>query len=323
MALTWTASSGVLTNNKLTKVLQYQAQPLLKFRQFVWLKEAFGKNKGESVNWDKIANVATIGGRLVETSSMHETSQAVTKGTLTVDELGNSIPFTYKIETLSEPQVTEFIRRGLMQDMAKVVDAEVQAQFNVTPLRYVGTSASGYALTTNGTATATNTSAFNTYHFKNMADELRNRLVPGFMKADGDLVCLCSVKAYRGIKDSIEGLNAYTEMGIKKVWAGEVGVYDGVRVVMDTWASQNTISTTNRTATARTWPAASLSMDAYMFGEGTVREAVAVPEEIRVKVPTDYGRSQGMAWYMLAGWKIEWDDAPNARIIKWDSAGAA
>jgi len=57
-----------------------------------------------------------------------------------------------------------------------------------------------------------------------------------------------------------------------------------------------------------------------MFGADTVREIITVPEEIRLKVTTDYGRSKGIAWYGLFGWVIEWDDEPNARIIKWDSA---
>ena len=43
-------------------------------------------------------------------------------------------------------------------------------------------------------------------------------------------------------------------------------------------------------------------------------------EEIRAKEITDYGRSHGLAWYFMGGWKIAWNDEPNARIIKWDSA---
>ncbi len=59
----------------------------------------------------------------------------------------------------------------------------------------------------------------------------------------------------------------------------------------------------------------------YIFGKDTVKEAIAVPEEVRLKVTTDYGRSKGMAWYFLGEWKIMWETEANARIIKWDSAG--
>lgn len=91
-AMLWTNSSGVLTNGQLNKKIQMSAQPLMRFRNFVSLKEAFGKTKGDTVNWDKVANVAAYGGKLIETNTYHTTDQAITKGTLTVTEYGNAIP---------------------------------------------------------------------------------------------------------------------------------------------------------------------------------------------------------------------------------------
>jgi hypothetical protein len=38
-------------------------------------------------------------------------------------------------------------------------------------------------------------------------------------------------------------------------------------------------------------------------------EAVATPEEVRAKIPTDYGRSKGLAWYGICGWKLIWEQA--------------
>ena len=55
----------------------------------------------------------------------------------------------------------------------------------------------------------------------------------------------------------------------------------------------------------------------------TVAEAIAVPEEMRGKIPTDYGRSKGVAWYYLGGFgnahKVTGNTA-NERIVKWDSS---
>lgn len=322
MSLTWTTNSGFLTNNQLDKFIQYQAQPRLKFRQFVSLKEAFGAQKGQSVNWLRVSNVDTLGGRIAETSTFHQAKQTLSWGTLTVDEYGNSIPFTHKIETLSEFDIKEIIKEGLLDDMVKVMDGEVEREYNATPLRYVGTSATGYALTTNGTATATNTSVLNGFHAKNIIDELANRNVPGWDEAEGDYVCISSPLGLRGMKDYLETINQYTELGIKKIWNGEMGRYQGCRFVQDTFASRFTYNSTNRTSTAKTWPGAN-SLDAYFFGKGTVREAIAEPEHIRMKVPTDFGRDKGLGWYFIGGWQIDREDEPNARIIKWDSAVAA
>lgn len=313
----WTQQSGYLTNNKLNKMFQTQAQPLLRFRQFVALKEAFGKNSGETVNWLKVANVTDFGGKLTETNTMHETKQALTWGTLTVDEYGNSIPFSFKVESLSEFDLKEIIREGLLDDAVKCIDGEVERQFNATPLRYVGTATGGYALTTDGTATATNTSVLNSYHVRKMRLELEKRNVPTW---DGDYACVASLEACESLEGAMESVFQYTEIGIKKIFNGEIGRLHGVRFIKDGFASRFVYDSTAKTATAKSWTGNN-SLDAYMFGRPTVREAIVVPEEIRMKVTTDYGRSKGLGWYGLFGWNIERDDEPNARIIKWDSAG--
>ena len=54
--------------------------------------------------------------------------------------------------------------------------------------------------------------------------------------------------------------------------------------------------------------------------EDTVAEAIAVPEEVRGKIPSDYGRSRGVAWYYLGGFGIVQTAAAQARIVAWDSA---
>ena len=46
---------------------------------------------------------------------------------------------------------------------------------------------------------------------------------------------------------------------------------------------------------------------AVFFGEAPVIESVAIPEEIRAKIPGDYGRDRGVAWYALMGWARIWD----------------
>jgi len=50
-----------------------------------------------------------------------------------------------------------------------------------------------------------------------------------------------------------------------------------------------------------------------------VAEAVCVPEEMRGKIPTDYGRSKGVAWYYLGGFGIVHTNVAQTRIIKWAS----
>ena len=95
----WTPNSlgGYLSNMRLSKQIRYAAQPMAKFRQFCQVKEAFGKHKHDTVVFDKISDISTAGGTLVETNTMPESNFTIGRGTLTVTEYGNSIPYTGKL----------------------------------------------------------------------------------------------------------------------------------------------------------------------------------------------------------------------------------
>lgn len=151
-----------------------------------------------------------------------------------------------------------------------------------------------------------------------MVTELKKRNVPGFTGLGGDYVCVMSIEALEGLYADVEDIWQYTESGYQKILNGEVGRYYNTRFVEDTFATRFTYDSVAKTATAKSWTGTK-SLDAYVFGSPTVREAIVVPEEIRQKLVTDYGRSKGLGWYALLGWAIEWDTAPNTRIIKWDS----
>lgn len=315
----WSTQSGYLTSGKLNKSFQKAAQPLTRFRQFCAIKEAFGKHQGESVNWLKVSNLSAHGGTVAETNTMHETTLPLSWGTVSVAEYGLSVPFTFKLEALSEFDWNQLVREALLDDCVKVIDGTIERKFNETKLRYVGTATAGGVLTTNGTAVTTNTSALNLYHLRMMKKYLKTRNVPGYPGLGGDYVLIAGPEALAGLQDSLESVNKYVETGYKYILNGEIGRVEGIRIIEDNFGCSYTYSSSARTATAKSWGQAK-SLDAYLFGTPTVREAVAVPEEIRVKIPTDYGRSKGIAWYGIFGWALEWDTEGDSRIIKWDSA---
>ena len=93
---------------------------------------------------------------------------------------------------------------------------------------------------------------------------------------------------------------------------GEIGRYENVRYVEQTNVSKGIVGGAAWTNAKSDW--------AYFFGEDTVAEGIAVPEEMRGKIPTDYGRSKGVAWYYLGGFGIVHSTVANQRIVKWDSA---
>lgn len=339
----WTTHSGVLTNVKLNKIYRRVAQPMMKFRQFVDIKEAFGKHAGEQYNWNKVSNIGTYGGYLTETNTMHEANQAMSWGTGSVTEAGNSIPFTLKAEALSQFDINEILRSGLVDDMTKCMDGLVEIQFASTALKMVSTASGAYNLSTTGTFTGTNTTGeMSAYIIRKAVLELKKRNVPGYTKLGGAYAGIINVQHTEGLQGDLVDTKsvATTDRGYTDVLLnGEVGKIYGMRLVEDNFATAYTYDPTARTATAKASSTTSRTAgsftqatqhqsnangaDAFFFGSPCVREAIVIPEEIRRKEITDYGRSKGLAWYWLGGFQIEWGnsqtDGSNARIIHFSS----
>jgi N4-gp56 family major capsid protein len=196
-----------------------------------------------------------------------------------MEEYGNSVPYTGKLDDLSEFSVDNIITRALRDDMAKVLDAAVATVFKTTDVSYSPTSASAGTWAVNGSV-ASATSSLNLFHVKEVIDAMKNGLFGSGNSAnpvppyDGEnYVCIASVSALRQLKDDPDFEEVMKYADPERLLVGEVGRIYGCRFI----------------------------------GADPVIEAVAVPEEIRAKIPEDYGRSKGIAWYGLMGFEKVWD----------------
>lgn len=296
------ALGGFMWAPNLSRKLRTALQPMVRFRQFCDAREAFGLGKGELYNWNVYSDVQTQGGTLAETATMPETNYTITQQTLTITEFGNSVPFSKKLDDLSEHPVTEIIHKVLKNDARKALDATANAQFELTPIRIVGDSATTISVTTNGIPSGAPVGEYNFTHAKLVSDEMAERDIPTF---DGNnWMAIARPTTLRNFKTDLEGIHQYTSEGWHVIMNGEKGRYEGIRYVEQTnipnegWANSDGI---------------------FFFGSDTVVEAFAIPEEVRGKIPTDYGRSRGIAWYANLGYGIVHTDAAQARILKWDS----
>ena len=315
---------GYFYSLNLSNELRQALQPMVKFRQMCDVKDASqqGKKKGDTFTWDIVSNVATQGGALTETNTMPETNFTISQGTLTITEYGNSIPYSGKLEALSQFSVKDPVMKALKNDATKVMDCAAHQQFNRTLLRVVGTSSTTVSLTTNGTATGTNSQAYNTNHAKLIVDTMKERNIPAYV-AD-DYYALGWPTTFRTLKNSLETLHQYTESGLTMIMNGEIGRYENVRYVEQTnipkGGAADSTTFNPFTNTADAWNGG-FSDWIFFFGEDTVAEGIAVPEEVRAKIPSDYGRSKGIAWYSLNGFGlVHAATASEARVVKWDSA---
>lgn len=310
---------GYMYSDQLSQYLRKEVQPMMRFRQFCSAKEAFTYGRGEIFHWDVFTNVRTQGGRLKENQALPETNFEVTQGSLRIDEFGNSVPYTKKLDNLSKVPVEGIIHSALKDDCAKTLDYEAYSQFDATRLvAYAkdGTDPNAVvieAMTNPGQKPAVvNGVALGLNHIKGIIDTMKERNIPGF---DGDdYFSLARPTTFRTIRNSIEELSKYVESGWRNIRLGEIGKFEGMRFVEQT------------NIPSQLW-SGGLSDKAFFFGGDTVTEAVTDPEQIRGKLPTDYGRSKGVAWYYMGGFGIVHnqgaDTDPQAlqnRIIRWDSA---
>ena len=295
----------------LSKVLRYSLQPLCKFRQFADIKDAAvqGKGKGDTFHWNVYSDVTTQGTTLTETSTMPETNFTITQGTMTITEFGNSVPFNSKLDDLSEHPVKEVIQKVLKNDAKKAFDIAAHAEFNKTPLRVIptgGTSVDSVTLFTNGTVTGTNAAPLTAEHAKAIVDLMKERNIPPY--EGDDYFAMAHPTTFRALKNNLEALHKYVQEGFTMIMNGEMGRYESTRYI-------------EQTNIAKAAWATGKSNWAFFFGADTVAEGIAVPEEMRGKIPTDYGRSRGIAWYYLGGFGLVQTQASQGRIVKWDSAG--
>lgn len=324
MAQVWAVSAdgGYMYSDELSDVLRIALQPLIRFRQHCDAKDATSKglHSGDKYYWNVYSDVGTQGDDLDESQEMPETKFTIQQHSLTVTEVGNSVPYTGKLDNLSKHPVREVINKVLKNDANKTLDTKAHAQFNASPLTVAAaTSTTAVTLETTGTCTVTNDVALGKGHVKAIVSAMKERNIPMF---DGsDYYGLAWPSTFDTLRSDLEAIHQYVDAGFRRIANGEIGRYQGVRFLEQTLIAKGGAadSTTWTAQTADAWDNGKSDW-CFFFGEDTVAEAIVIPEEIRGKIPTDYGRSKGVAWYGLLGYGLVHSDAANARIVKWDSA---
>jgi N4-gp56 family major capsid protein len=330
MGQLWSVNSlgGFYYSLNLSKELRMGVQATSKFRQFADIRDAFGKvtRAGQTFTWDTVPMMSRASRALTETNTIPQGQHTILQGTLTMNERGFSVPYTELLESLSQFVVKQPIMKVLKYDAAVDLDCLAWQQFNKTPLRVAATAAAdGVTLTTNSTATLTNSVAMSTTNVKSIVDTMKGRNIPAY--TGDDYYAIARPLALRGMKNTLETLHQYTESGLDMIMNGEIGRYENTRFVEQTTVpaggAANSTTFDPFTDTGDAWDTATPAGAgdwAFFFGADTICEAVHTPEEIRAKIPDDYGRSKGVAWYALLGYGICHTDVTQARILKFDSA---
>lgn len=268
-----------------------EAQPRLRFAQFAKKRTDLTANSGNSIEFTKYSTVAR-GGKLTEGVKLDEKSLTNSKVQISVDEYGNAITVSEKALQLSVYNELEQASIALANDMAQVLDLELQASaFSTTNTLYGGGKDSATQLVEGD--------AFTTQTIKDAVERLATNNAPKF---DGAYyVCIAHPHQLRQLRDDPHWIDAhkYVETGVGNLYQGEVGMYEGVRFVETTNVPHNDSleSASKFGVNIPTW-------EAIIFGENAYAWAEALPVEMRTNGGKDYGRNHGIAWYAIWGFGI-------------------
>ena len=294
------ALGGFAATSTLSRKVYRAAQQEVALDQFSLPVLDYGKKKGDTVLYDRRLNVDDAGGTLSETNKMIETNTTFAQGSVVVGELGNSIRYSGKLETLATIGVVDELEEALKDDMVKTLDLQVRTVVRSTDIKIkysmTGTAASPTSnFDTDGTQTTVFARHAQTFDIKEIADYLRGTLYAPHYE-DKSYVCVCSVGFHRAIFDSAEFQDAaIRNQGAQRIWNGEVMNFYGVRFVIETNSFSNTMT--------------AFRGEAVIFGKEPWVRAVALSPEIRVKLSEDYGRDKGIAWYAIQAHNEVWDTA--------------
>lgn len=274
---------GYMYSDQLSSTLRTALQPLTRFRNFCDVEDAKEKGTGDKYNWNVYSDVETQGGKIDEESAMPETRYTIRQETLTITEHGNSVPYSRKLDILSKHSCEQVINKVLKNDASKSLDTAAYDEFAKAPVTMAptgGTSTTAVTFTEGATG-ITNNVGMSKEHVKAIADEMAERNVTPY---DGENYCaLGRPTTFRPFKDDLEELHKYVDAGYARIAAGEIGRYEGIRFFQQT------------NIASKGWSNGK-SDEAFFFGADTACEAIVEPEQIRAKLPGDYGRSRGMAW---------------------------
>ena len=303
------ASGGYFANPKLSMNLRTVGQPRTRFRQFTESKESFGKSMGDVLDFNKVMNVQTAGGKLTEGVPIPKTQITINRGQCVAYEYGNAIPWTSKFETLAQFDTNDPIQNALVNDNTKTVDRVVKSEFAKSRVKYIPTGSAGSPTATweisttlvggEYTASAKATRDFSVWDLKNIVDALKkgvfgtNTATPVATYDGKDYVAISGVDGARAIKDDPDFEEIVKFGDPDRFWNGEVGRLYSARLVEET----NILGTLGTSG---------YKGEMFIFGAETVMEITVINDEIRRSIPGDFGREKAMAWYALLGFTAIW-----------------
>lgn len=300
------APSGVFKQHALSAKLYEAAVEETVFMDHVKPVSDFGKKMGENVTLKRVASIAEpTSAALLEGVRIPEDALTLSTKSITVGEIGRSVPFTSFAEDLSSLDLEGTVQGELKRQMKLVLDTLASAAFQNAKIKYAPTGVASANIATNGTFGAAATANMNVYHAEEIRDYLYDTLQCPPAEGD-DYIGIFRTLGIRGLKrdPDWEEWHKYTDPSVK--FNSEVGRIEQIRFV-----ETNHANALGKVGTS------SVLGEGVVFGADAVAMAEALTPELRAAIPQDFGRQKAVAWYGILAFDIIWDtgNAGQARVV--------
>jgi N4-gp56 family major capsid protein len=260
--------------------LLFQAEPVLRFQQFVQQKTELLDAPGLTINFTKYSNLSEGDEELTEHVEMETEALESSRIQISVTEYGKAVGVSNKLLKASFTNTMQDASILLGRNYGHLADRLARETY-LSSLNTVFP----------GTKTAINqltaTDLFDTDMVKDGVEILRTN--NAYEVVGQYYVCFLHPHQSRGLKDDSEWISANKYAGSRNIFLGETGMYDNVIFIETTVMPVLT---------------GSAVVDVYqavLFGEYAVGYAVGLPVEMRDNGIQDFQRKRAIAHYGMYG----------------------
>lgn len=277
--------------------IRYASQPLLRFDQFVDVKEELGRIPGSGIQFMKYNDMTGGISALTEGTDMTKNSLGTSTVTISLSEYGNALQISEQLRTQSFDDLMASMSRLLGYNAARSLDSNHRNTLEGTSnVNFPGGKTARTALAAND--------YFDTAIIKDTVVDLATNKAP---KINGDTyVCFVHPAQARRIRDDGSWTNASNYGAPDQLFLGEIGRFEDVTFVETTMiryidTSGNLIEDgTDEGNNASSTPLVN-TYQALMLGDHAWGKAVAKDVSLRDDGVEDFGRKHSLAWYAILG----------------------
>lgn len=270
MATTSTSTLTNLIQTAYDKYVEFNLRSEPMFRKFADKRPVDVTNPGATVVFQLHNDLSRVTSALTETADVDAVALNNTnKVQVTVDEYGNAVTTTERLALESLSAIDPAVADMLSYNMRDSLDAIVyNVLVNPATGRYEGTSAANETVVNGVDKTADATSTLQAADVRKAVAKLRGANV---QPKDGafyvgmlhpDVSYDLRTEAATSGANVWREPHTYTEAGVGNIWAGEVGVYEGVKFIESARVEQAASATRSVTNKALTSNVATLTTSA-------------------------------------------------------------